>query len=443
MDRDTFALYNTLGVEKSASGDDIKRAYKRLALRYHPDKNPGATEEYIKIVHAYEILSDTRKRSVYDNYGEFGVSALDTPMGQLFDPEVGGMLCLLFSLLALLIVALIVFFSLLSLRIDGVIEWKFVVVFIPLWILDIIVVLVLGKRVQMVLSPKLDETLDREISSDDEDYDDRDVGENSTDRSERRNARKASRKQAVKLFTRVRTVLNMIYALLIVAFGILIALKADGMVTFSAVLVFSPYFIVEGLNFLPALVDCFLRIRQARASLDKITIAAVLKTLFSVFWLWTLRNVQAVLIAMRIDNIITADWNIVFIPLYLVGVKYAIQLILAYRKYDRMVEQRELASQGKTMVIAGMVLFVVVATLAYAVVGLVARKLNGYVTIPMSSVLVPIFVLLAIFLCCFGCCIPLILIGGRNLGGFEDGAEVSLVDPNRRITDNVAGTLVV
>jgi len=133
----------------------------------------------------------------------------------------------------------------------------------------------------------------------------------------------------------------------------------------------------------------------------------------------------------------------VFIPLYLVGVKYAIQLILAYRKYDRMVEQRELASQGKTLVTAGMVLFVVVATLAYAMIGLIARKLDGYVTIPMSSVLVPIFVLLAISLCCFGCCIPLILIGGRNLGGFDDGAEVSLVDPNRRITDSVTEIVAV
>jgi len=115
MDRDTFALYNTLGVEKSASIDDIKKAYKRLALRYHPDKNPGSSEEYIKILHAYEILSDTRKRSVYDNYGEFGVTALDTPMGQLFDPEVEGMLYAVFSLLSSIIIALIVFFSFLSL----------------------------------------------------------------------------------------------------------------------------------------------------------------------------------------------------------------------------------------------------------------------------------------------------------------------------------------
>src|SRR4051812_16377922 len=104
------------------------------------------------------------------------------------------MLCVLFSILAFLIVALIMFFSFLSLRIDGAIEWKFVVVFIPIWILDIIVVATLGKQVSMVLSPKLDETLDREILSDDEDYDDREVGESSTDRGERRNARKASRK---------------------------------------------------------------------------------------------------------------------------------------------------------------------------------------------------------------------------------------------------------
>ncbi|KAI9011457.1 DnaJ domain-containing protein, partial [Gaertneriomyces semiglobifer] len=62
-----------LGVQSSASRDEIKKAYRRLALRYHPDKtgsDPAATDRFQRIAKAHEILSDERKRQVYDEYGE-------------------------------------------------------------------------------------------------------------------------------------------------------------------------------------------------------------------------------------------------------------------------------------------------------------------------------------------------------------------------------------
>lgn len=69
--------YSTLGVPKSASGKEIKAAYRRLARQYHPDvnKQPGATEKFKEISAAYEVLSDDKKRALYDQYGEAGVKS--------------------------------------------------------------------------------------------------------------------------------------------------------------------------------------------------------------------------------------------------------------------------------------------------------------------------------------------------------------------------------
>ncbi|CAL5375650.1 unnamed protein product [Camellia sinensis] len=69
--------YSTLGVSRSASGKEIKAAYRRLARQYHPDvnKQPGATEKFKEISAAYEVLSDDKKRALYDQYGEAGVKS--------------------------------------------------------------------------------------------------------------------------------------------------------------------------------------------------------------------------------------------------------------------------------------------------------------------------------------------------------------------------------
>ena len=73
--------YEVLGVQKNASKDDIKKAYRRLAIQYHPDKNPGnkeAEENFKEATEAYEILSDDQKKAAYDQFGFAGVEGMNS-----------------------------------------------------------------------------------------------------------------------------------------------------------------------------------------------------------------------------------------------------------------------------------------------------------------------------------------------------------------------------
>lgn len=70
------SLYLILELPKTATAEDIKKTYRRLALRYHPDKNPGdptAAEKFKEINRAHAILGDLTKRNIYDNYGSLGL----------------------------------------------------------------------------------------------------------------------------------------------------------------------------------------------------------------------------------------------------------------------------------------------------------------------------------------------------------------------------------
>ncbi|KAF9206200.1 hypothetical protein BGZ49_002849 [Haplosporangium sp. Z 27] len=424
MDRNTVHLYESLGVPKTATQDEIKKAYRRLALRYHPDK-VNATEfpdhetKFREIAAAYEVLGDPKKRQVYDKYGMMGVQMAGTDIGaQLI--EIESFLCTIFVALSFLLALAILFFSFLAVRLDNKVSWNYYVVFIPVWILDLILVAIF---IIQATQP---------VKVDDEDEDDENEGGETTSQEER----KAKKIKALKRQRITGSGLALIIVLLMTAFQILLVRKANDSSSISGPAAFVPYFVLEAILVILAVIKITAILISPEFA--EIPTKKKLVIVFEGLWWKFVRLALAILIMYRIDEKITCSWGIIFIPLYLIGLKYLIQIILGYRSYSKM-ENLEMKQQGQTLSIVLGVVFIIVGSIFYVLVGLLAAKLDGH-SYSVARVLVPVFVALAILLCCSGCCLPCLLLGTANLDDEmeNEGAEIRLVSPNLRIENGTA-----
>ena len=81
--------YEVLGISKNASEDEVKKAFRKLAVKYHPDKEGGSEEKFKEINEAYEVLKDKQKRQRYDQFGHAGVGGSGGGAGYSGNPFEG------------------------------------------------------------------------------------------------------------------------------------------------------------------------------------------------------------------------------------------------------------------------------------------------------------------------------------------------------------------
>lgn len=273
---------------------------------------------------------------------------MDSVVSPLFDPAVESKLCTILMVISLAVSLCIVFFALIIVRIDDIIQCSWSVIWIPAWLLDPIMIVVIGA-----------------------------IPRHSGDKE--------------RLLKTYKRILWGIYMTLFMLLQIFIVLRLDGKITWMIAKVFVPYFIIEGIQFIVNCVESVAGCSALKAIDERRKITWFL---VDQFFPGIVRSSVMVLIALRIDGIIKCSWGVVFIPLYVAGIKKAIGLACKYIHFSKLSSQPDVAQQGKMTVIFSSIVFGILGALVYAVVGLVARRLDGINSVAMSSVLLPLFIIL-------------------------------------------------
>ncbi|KAJ3054049.1 hypothetical protein HK097_002784 [Rhizophlyctis rosea] len=446
-------FYKILDIERDADAEQIKRAYRRKALRYHPDKtghDPDAAEQFQLVQRAYEVLSDDKKRAIFDKYGERGILMMEQ-MGEVapfIDPDIILAMNKFFFIGTLLTALLILFPSFISVRADHKVFWSWAVVFIPLFIIDALLLYYL-----LTIPTKLPG------AEEDDDHDDRfneDRDAAMRDR-EKRKKEKAMRRSGSKV--------GMVgYFLLVVLFEIFVVLRLDGKVGWSWGAVFAPWFIVEAVNSYMISMGVVKKVKEGVYDLEAahegeglesqqptmraLKASEIVVLIADAYVFWILRLAQAALIAAKVGDgpLQSTAWGLIFLPTWLWGLTQLLSIVLACVAVRRsVVVDAERKKEARVGLIIKSIGFAVVATLLYVGVGLLVKRLANEESSgetpgapSMGVIFIPTFIVLGLLFCCFCCCLPCLVCcfrQGLEAELAEDGvSNVEMIPSDRRIT---------
>jgi len=351
--------YVTLNVSQKATPEQIKRSYHKLALRHHPDKNPDSGELFAKISAAYAILSDPRKREVYDKFGDQGVQMVDSMVAHgippwLLSPAVqGAAACMLLLFVLLLFVCLPI---LIVLRVNGSVTAAWAVVLIPLWMANtmLLFLVCLGSR------------------GGDEEH--------------------------AQCSTRMLRPLCLL--LLITAFEVMLAIKLESPSTLSAWAAFSPVLALLTLVSVATLRQacCTLAGRESLKNRETRRPAAMrlLRSLLSL----ALQLAFVLLLIFRVDGA-DLSWWLVFAPLWALLALLVWRVVLLLTAIPRNASAEEKTAKRAAGVVSSVLIGIASLTLL-----LLCISLGTSATISAGAIFAPFFAVVGLLLCCCccGCC---------------------------------------
>lgn len=439
-------LYRALELPRTATQLEIKKAYRRLALILHPDKNPSpqAADRFRDVNQAWLVLGDEKTRQIYDKYGMQGVEMarqFGGGGGDNGDGDIGKMAAMLalnyekialvgFMLVSIMVAFLSLFPIFLALRGDSVVMWSYGVVFVPVWLVDAFIYL--GIVLRYFYHPSETE------NDDDPDTDDENDEELTP---EELAGRKAERKRQLELIDYVVGTQRFIQWSLIVLFQVFCILKIDSTIGWSWPTVFIPWFIYECFSLLFTALAYHAMVTSPTSRLaeslraqqgENFNIPTWVKLILAwkMFRFLLFRVVMAILVVAKLGGSITSSWATVFIPVYMLFVMIIIRFIIRYRAAKRMPES-EAKSAAVASNILAFVALVVFGSLFFATLGMWIARLDS--TLPETSyrvaiILVPVFLVLSLIFCCCCCFLPCcFFISGINVGDEESGGAINML----------------
>eukprot|EP00743_Colponemidia_sp_Colp-15_P004793 GILK01005162.1.p1 GENE.GILK01005162.1~~GILK01005162.1.p1 ORF type:complete len:425 (-),score=40.46 GILK01005162.1:74-1348(-) len=372
-DRPYYAL---LGVSKDATPDDIKRAYRKLALRYHPDKNPdpATAERFKEIAHANAVLSDPAKKKLYDAFGEKGLSLAEkVPNAEFVLPLL--MYPIIAALLGFALVAVVTNVLLIlvfvACKIDGSITWNWIHVLIPLFITDAVILL-------FYFLPILSK---------------------------------------VEWKTKLLSIVYFLFFACITAIEVLLALKLDGTVRMPWWTLFVPIFVFEGCIVLRDVIKLLPSRYHTAISGGAKFCMGYPEYAFQQLYASAARIAFEVMLLQKIQNPTLYTWWLVFCPL-VAGLALAIWFAIekaclgSVEGVQEAMSEEEVSRVSATIHTSNCCMF----SIYLVSVCLIAARIDQSIT-STSSAFIPMFIVVSLLWCCSclnGCGLYFLVKKGRD-----------------------------
>ena len=279
------------------------------------------------------------------------------------DPEVEAVVLAFFCLVSIIIVSVLIWLIFICLRVDSTIQWPWSVVFIPLWLVNALILWATVYRIKNY-DPAKNEELNGQFSAQQQQQQQE---EEDDEADEQDGLLGSSQKHISKLQHRINQYVPFVHCCLLSLFQIFIVLRLDHVINWKMIYVFLPFYCYEIVNTLS----------NGRKGWLSRSITVV--------------QITAILLQLTYGN--NVSWAVVFIPIYCLGLYYAYKLWKQYKIFASY-PQRQEAQQGQMLVMIASLVYGILSVLFYTVLGLIIRRLDGSSHIKMGFILIPVFMIL-------------------------------------------------